>query len=58
MAARIPRREDDAVEAFEVVAIPRAILVGADGVILASDAECRGERLHETLERVLGGEQK
>jgi len=46
--------EDDAVKAFEVVAIPRAILVGADGIILASDVDCRGDRLHETLERVLG----
>lgn len=47
--------EDDAVAPFEVEGIPRAILVDADGVILASDYECRGERLHETLERVLGG---
>jgi len=46
--------DDDAVAAFEVNAIPRAILVGADGVILASDVDCQGERLHETLERVLG----
>ena len=47
--------EDDAVAPFEVEAIPRAILVGADGLILASDADCRGDRLLETLERELGG---
>ena len=47
--------DDEAIEAFEVQGIPRAILVDAEGKILAADYATRGERLFETLERILGG---
>lgn len=39
---------------FEVAGIPKAILVGPDGVIVAEDSELRGAALHETLARILG----
>jgi hypothetical protein len=42
------------VKEFEIVGIPRAILVGRDGVILATDADLRGRNLERTLTRVLG----
>ena len=43
---------------FDIVSIPRAILVGPEGRILATNEDLRGERLAETLSRVLenGGE--
>ena len=40
--------------AFEVWGIPKAILVGPDGVIEAAGEELRGEQLHATLARWLG----
>jgi thiol-disulfide isomerase/thioredoxin len=39
---------------FEVVGIPKPILVGPDGVILAIDGELRGTRLEQTLSKYLG----
>ncbi|NIO29261.1 MAG: hypothetical protein GTO29_11990 [Candidatus Latescibacteria bacterium] len=44
----------DIAKTFEVVAIPKPILVGKDGKIIATESELRGEKLHETLERILG----
>jgi hypothetical protein len=41
---------------LDVVNIPRAILIGRDGTILATNESLRGERLDETLSRVLRGE--
>jgi len=38
---------------FDIVNIPRAILVGPDGRILATNEDLRGERLAQTLSRVL-----
>jgi hypothetical protein len=35
------------------VNIPRAILIGLDGTILATNESLRGERLDETLSRVI-----
>ena len=40
-------------EAYGVVGIPKPVLVGPDGTIVATDAQLRGERLFETLERLL-----
>lgn len=40
-------------ETFEVHAIPKPVLVGPDGVILATDIDLRGERLQQTLEKYL-----
>ena len=41
---------------LDVVNIPRAILIGPDGTILATNESLRGERLDETLSRVLRSE--
>ncbi|MGH9379645.1 MAG: thioredoxin-like domain-containing protein [Thermoanaerobaculia bacterium] len=38
---------------FEIVAIPRPILVGPDGTILAMEGDLRGDDLEPTLERFL-----
>ncbi len=46
--------DDEAMHPFEVFAIPKAILVGADGMIIGTDEDVRGEKLQETLARVLG----
>lgn len=42
-------------ERFEVVGIPRPILVGADGTILATGGALRGEKLDQTLARLFEG---
>ena len=39
---------------FEVIGIPKPILVDANGTIVATDTELRGENLEKTLTRVLG----
>lgn len=39
---------------FEVIGIPKPILVDSNGIILALDMQLRGENLEKTLERVLG----
>ncbi|OGU28176.1 MAG: hypothetical protein A2X66_08690 [Ignavibacteria bacterium GWA2_54_16] len=39
--------------AFEVVAIPRPVLVDTDGKIVALDADLRGEQLEVTIARFL-----
>jgi len=49
-------QESDLAASMDVVNIPRAILVGRDGTILATNESLRGERLDETLTRVIGGE--
>jgi thiol-disulfide isomerase/thioredoxin len=41
-------------EAYGVKSIPRMVLVGPDGTIVASGASLRGARLAQTLEKVLG----
>ncbi|MGH7731924.1 MAG: redoxin domain-containing protein [Candidatus Eiseniibacteriota bacterium] len=44
----------EASAAFDVWGIPKAILIGPDGAIIAEGSDLRGEKLHETLARVLG----
>jgi thiol-disulfide isomerase/thioredoxin len=48
--------ESEFATGMDVVNIPRAILIGRDGTILATNESLRGERLDETLSRVLRGE--
>ena len=52
--------DSDLAAELDVVNIPRAILLGRDGTILATNEALRGERLRETLVRALndgnGGE--
>ncbi len=48
--------ESELAHRLDVVNIPRAILVGRDGTILATNESLRGERLDETLSRVFGRE--
>lgn len=48
--------ESDFAASMDVVNIPRAILIGRDGTILATNESLRGERLDETLSRVLRGD--
>lgn len=43
----------EALKQFEVVGIPKAVLVGRDGNIVATGVELRGSKLNETLTRVL-----
>lgn len=38
-------------EEFEVIGIPKPILVGADGKVLATEADMRGSNLEKTLEK-------
>ena len=40
--------------AYGVVGIPKAVLVGPDGKIVATDADVKGDKLVETLEKLLG----
>lgn len=40
-------------EAYGVVGIPKTVLVGPDGRIVATDGELKGEQLEKTLERFL-----
>jgi thiol-disulfide isomerase/thioredoxin len=44
----------DLATTFQVLGIPKAILIGADGSIVAAEGELRGEALDKTLARVLG----
>jgi thiol-disulfide isomerase/thioredoxin len=41
-------------DAYGVMGIPKALLIGPDGTILAGGAQLRGENLEKTLERFLG----
>ena len=53
--ARLGGFDTDTAKAFEVVGVPAPILVGADGRILATGSELRGDRLIQTLRKALGG---
>ncbi len=44
----------DLAKTFEVIGIPKPILVDKDGNIVAMDMDLRGERLEKTLAKVLG----
>jgi thiol-disulfide isomerase/thioredoxin len=44
--------DSDLAEELDVVNIPRAILIGRDGTILATNEALRGEKLELTLARV------
>lgn len=52
-AAEFPGTEQ--ARQFEIRFLPRAALVGPDGIILATDDELMDERLLATLDRTLGG---
>jgi alkyl hydroperoxide reductase subunit AhpC len=41
------------VKDFDVGGIPRAVLVDANGMIIAKDQDARADKLEETLEKVL-----
>jgi len=41
-------------DAYGVVGIPKPLLIGPDGKIVATDAKLRGENLEKTLEQFLG----
>jgi hypothetical protein len=41
-------------EAYGVKGIPKPLLIGPDGKIVASGSQLRGENLEKTLERFLG----
>lgn len=45
--------ESELAHSLDVVNIPRAILIGRDGTILATNESLRGDRLDETLSRVI-----
>jgi thiol-disulfide isomerase/thioredoxin len=42
------------VREFELVSIPKPVLVGRDGTIIAAGGDVRGENLHKTLATVFG----
>lgn len=44
--------ESPAAKAFEVISIPRPVVIGRDGAIIAVDQECRGVKLEELLKRL------
>jgi thiol-disulfide isomerase/thioredoxin len=46
--------DSEAAEAFEVAGIPKPVLVGPDGTIVATESELRGENLEKTLAKYLG----
>ncbi|MBD3224323.1 MAG: redoxin domain-containing protein [Caldithrix sp.] len=39
---------------FEIAGIPKPILIDPEGIIIATEAELRGQRLEETLKKYLG----
>jgi thiol-disulfide isomerase/thioredoxin len=41
-------------ESYGVVGIPKPVLIGPDGKIVATDAKLRGANLEKTLEHLLG----
>jgi thiol-disulfide isomerase/thioredoxin len=43
-------------ETFQIFGIPRAILIGEGGTIVATQGDLRGEKLDETLARIFGRE--
>ncbi len=45
--------QNDLSKRFEVIGIPKPILVNPDGVIVATEDELRSEKLLETLEKLL-----
>ena len=45
--------DSDIVKTLEVVSLPRTILVGPDGKILAIDLDLRGEKLEQTLKALV-----
>ncbi len=47
----------DLAKTFEVAGIPKPILVGPDGMILATEGQLRGENLEKTLRKYVLGEQ-
>ena len=50
------RTKSEAAKNFEVSGIPKPVLVAADGTILATEVDLRGENLDATLAKVFGGE--
>jgi len=46
--------ESDLAKRFEVMGIPKPILVDENGNILALETDLRGENLEKTLEKFLG----
>ncbi|MDZ7271595.1 MAG: TlpA family protein disulfide reductase [candidate division KSB1 bacterium] len=46
--------QNEVAQAFEVLGVPKAILVGPDGIIVATEGELRGPALSATLGRYLG----
>jgi len=48
--------ESELAHSLDVVNIPRAILIGRDGTILATNESLRGERLDETLSHLIRSE--
>jgi thiol-disulfide isomerase/thioredoxin len=46
--------KDPVCEKFEVMGVPKPILVGPDGMIVATEPDLRGEELEKTLEKFLG----
>jgi thiol-disulfide isomerase/thioredoxin len=52
--ARLDGFDNETARAFEIVGVPKPILVGPDGRILATGAELRGDRLIETIGKALG----
>lgn len=46
--------KDPVAEKFEVMGVPKPILVGPDGTIVATESDLRGEELEKTLEKFLG----
>jgi len=45
----------DLAKKFEVASIPKPILVGPNGTIVAMDESLRGDELEKTLSKYLGG---
>jgi len=41
-------------QAYGVIGIPKAVLVGPDGKIVATDGDLKGKQLEKTLEKLLG----
>ena len=46
----------DVAKSFQVLGIPKPILIGKDGAILATERDLRGEKLDKTLANLFGYE--
>jgi len=56
--ARLSGFDSETAKAFEIIGIPKPVLVDRDGRIIATEGELRGDALLDTLARVFSSNEK